>query len=221
MLAVKEENGTRQPPGEHWVSPWLATGMIVVLVASFIVGALIVKRVYFDIPTPRTALERELVTYKTQLARDPNDVAARVSLAQTYYRMGEILSAHSQLDIAEKIDPNLWELHFTRGLIYLDQKEINEAIIAFEYGKKINPQNHLTYFYLGEIFLKQSKFQSSVENLEEAVKLDGKMADAHYDLALAYEGLGREKKALTHYREVLKYVPSMKQAKKAIERLSR
>lgn len=202
------------------INPWLAGGILAALIAIFITSGLIVKRVYYDMPTPRTALERDLVTYEARVAKTPDDAAARVGLAQVHYRLGDERAAIDELETAAKISPDLWEVHFTRGLIDLDSKRTTPAIQAFERAKKADPRNALSYFELGQIYLKRKHYRLSVENLREAVRLDRGMADAHYSLGLAYERLGDKKQARVHFSEALKYVPGMRQAKIARERVS-
>ncbi len=212
-----EEN---QSAGER-VHPWLAAGILITLAGIFVLGGVVAKRVYLDMPTPRTALERELVTHKTRLSRDPDDTGARVKLAQVYFRMGKIAAAQSQLEIVEQVDPGLWDVHFVRGMIALDQDQTGEAIKAFERAKKADPRNELAYYHVGVIYLEREQYELSVENLERAVKLNCcGLADAHYSLGLAYERLGKDGKAVEHYEHALEYVPSLREARTALKRLS-
>lgn len=203
------------------ISLWLAVGILAALTAIFLIGGLIFKRLYFSTPVPRSAIERELGLYRSQLEKNPRDALARVSLAGAYYRLNQTDAAISELKKAQKIEPKLWDAPFQLGLIYLDRNKVDIATKYFEKAKKASPQNELSYYQLGMIYLDAKKNDLSIKNLEEAVKLKPIVADAHYSLGLAYERTDKMDKAALHFREALKYVPDMASAKKALAEISK
>ena len=202
------------------ISLWLAIGILASLIGVFIVGGLIIKSTYFSTPTPRSELERDLIRFRAQVAQEPNSAFARVNLGRTYYRLGQTNRALTELKIARKLDPKLWDAPFELGVIYLNNKNTAGATKFFLQAKRADPRNELSYYQLGIIYLAQKKYDLAIANLERTVELKPILADAHYNLGKAYEGRKSNDEALTHYREALKYVPDMTAAQEGIKRLS-
>ena len=211
----------RAAPVDTKINVWLAGGILIVLAGVFILVGLIIKRVYYDMPTPRTALERELLEYEDDVARHPDDAGARVRVAQIYYRVGSVDKALTQLKIAKEIDPNLWDVHFAYGTIYLDQNKTKLAIKHLGKARKADPQNELTYYQLGKVYLRQKNYDLSIKNLSAVVKIRPELADAHYDLGSAYEAINKKGEAAREYRQALEYIPEMKKARAALARLAK
>lgn len=202
------------------ISIWLAMGILAVLMGVFIIGGLIIKNAYFSTPTPRSALERDLIRFRSQVAKEPNNAGARVNLGETYYRLGRTKQALTELKIARKLDPKLWDAPFELGMIYLNDNNTAAAIKYFLQAKKADPRNELSYYQLGIIYLEQKEYDQAIANLERTVELKPILADGHYRLGLAYEGRKNNEEALTQYREALKYVPDLTVAQDGIKRLA-
>jgi tetratricopeptide (TPR) repeat protein len=56
----------------------------------------------------------------------------------------------------------------------------------------------------GKKFFAENEFENSVAALEQAVKLDANLAEAHFQLALAYENLEKETEAQKSYKDAIK-----------------
>lgn len=65
------------------------------------------------------------------------------------------------------------------------------------------PDNILVFKTLGRLSLRTGQFEKAAARLENAVRINKKDTDAHFLLAEAYKGLGREKEALMHYEQCL------------------
>jgi len=58
----------------------------------------------------------------------------------------------------------------------------------------------LAYFDLGNVLDELVRFDESIAAYKRAVALSPRYADAHYNLALAYERRGEERNALRHWQ---------------------
>lgn len=187
--------------------------------ALFVLGGLIVKRIYLQTPLVRSALERELVTYEARLEKRPNDLDARVAIAQVYARMGNKKAAIAELNKVLDIKQDYWDALFQLGLVYLNDNDKAKAISQFKKAAKAKPNDELAYYQLGTIAYKDRKYRDAAAYMEKTVAISPILADGHYYLANSYEHLGDKAAAKRHYEEALKYIPDYAQAKDGLARV--
>ena len=185
----------------------------------FILSALIIKRVYMQTPLVRSALERELVIYQARLDKKPNDLDARVAIAQVYSRMGNKTAAVAELKKVLEIKSDYWDALFQLGLVYLNANEKAAAIGQFKKAAKAKPNDELAYYQLGTIAYKDGKYKDAAAYMEKTVKISPILADGHYYLASSYEHLGDKELAKQQYEEALRYIPDYSQAKDGLARV--
>jgi tetratricopeptide (TPR) repeat protein len=79
------------------------------------------------------------------------------------------------------------------------QQEINKksAII------KEDPLDFLSYYELGRAYLALGRHEEEVQAYKEALKLNPKYAQAHYNLSMAYDHLNEGNKAIQHMQKAL------------------
>lgn len=135
------------------------------------------------------------------------------------------------------------------GLLYADTERPQLAIEALQEAVRRDPDQAETWNNLGFLLLSERRYPEAQEALQQAVGLDGTRAlyrnnlgfalaanghyrqafeafqstgrveDAHYNLAVAYE-LGEDTdQALVHYHKAIEYNPDHEASQKAIHRL--
>ncbi len=67
-----------------------------------------------------------------------------------------------------------------------------------------DPGYVLAYFDLGNVLDELERLDESIAAYLKAVALSPRYADAHYNLALAYERMGQSRCALRHWRAYIK-----------------
>ena len=63
-----------------------------------------------------------------------------------------------------------------------------------------DPRYALAYFDLGNVLDETGRVQEAIQTYKTALQLAPTYADAHYNLALAYEKLKQPRKALPHWQ---------------------
>lgn len=205
-------------PETEKVSLGLAVLVILFLTSAFVLGGVYIYRLYFQPPSLRTALERELYTYQTALAKNPADLATRVNLALLYYRIGKDKEAINELNNAIEINPNYGEAHLELGLIYLQKKEKGLAVKHLQQAAK-TAKDEVAFYELGKLALKDKNYQKAIVYLEKVIQLNPILADAHYLLGVAAEKIQQKDLARQHYQEALKYIPDYQKAKAGLVRV--
>ena len=105
-------------------------------------------------------------------------ILAESQLANKLYKKALI-----SLNRAEKINPNISEIYFTKSNIYLKISKLSDAKSALKIGLKIEPNNHRAIFQFGNILLME-------KNYTEAIKLFNKSVDIKPDFWQAINNKG-------------------------------
>ena len=199
----------------------VAIGIIISLVTLFVVGGLIVSRLYLRIPQVRSALEREMVVFQDRLEKEPGDIDARVGIAQIYSRMGKTDEAATELKRALNMKPKYKDALFQLGLVYLNDGKKKQAVQQFKKAARAKPADGLAYFQLGIIAFKDKDYKEAAKYLEKTIKINPFLADAHYQLAVSYERTNKRSLSEHHYQEALRFIPDYAEAKKGLARVER
>jgi Tfp pilus assembly protein PilF len=146
--------------------------------------------------------------------------------AACYARIGDVYVRKNDLDNAEKsylkaieLDPKLAGAYSALSSIYNQQKKLDEASKmsskALELMDATGGGDANQIFNQGVIFWNQSKIAEAKAQFEKAVKLDPKLADAHYWLGMAYVNEGKMADAKAPFTEYLKLAPTGQYAETA------
>jgi len=146
--------------------------------------------------------------------------------AACYARIGDVYVKKSDMDNAEKaylkaieLDPKLAGAYSALASIYNQQKKLDEASKmsskALELMDATGGGDANQIFNQGVIFWNQSKIAEAKAQFEKAVKLDPKLADAHYWLGMAYVNEGKMADAKAPFTEYLKLAPTGQYAETA------
>jgi len=167
-------------------------------------------------PATPTIVDQEIATLESAVRADPNDIAVRGQLADTYLAKGRFADALTQYDLIIGTGTNLEPAHMGRaqalvGLNRLDEAAKDyEAVVDIAKGGEmavVDPTLEAAYYGLGSIALKQSRPADAVNWLQAALAIKRSDADAIYLLGTAYIATGDLDKAITELRASTAFVP--------------
>ncbi|MFQ5839584.1 MAG: tetratricopeptide repeat protein [Candidatus Methylomirabilales bacterium] len=126
------------------------------------------------------------------LAKDPEDLQARIELAQTYALSGHLDQAITTYREVLTRDPTNITARFNLALVYHRAGRLAEAATEFREVIRRDPTDLAARIDLGVLLRDQqgALAQEAVEVLEAARRLRPDYADTYYHLGLAYKGLG-------------------------------
>lgn len=157
------------------------------------------------------------VQLKEAILQDPSLREARLYLGHIYYHQGRKREALKEYRKAERLGLTDQVSIFNLACEYKESGRYEEAIELFKKAintKGLNKENLLkARLALGWLYYNQKAFKKSINQYNEALKLEGSSVKAHYWLGRAYKASGDRETARQEWQEVLKIDPHNKDAK--------
>ena len=113
-------------------------------------------------------------------------------------------------------DPQEASLYNKLALVYLGNKEFEDAARALDQALQLEPDNDTFYNNLGLLFYQQGDFEESVENYERSIDINNKVASRFMNLGLAYFMLKKYRKAADAYEKALILEPQNDEYKRLL-----
>ena len=128
------------------------------------------------------------------------------SLAQSQLMLGHFDDTVATLNRLLAIEPRNVDAMKLRGdALYLLGKD-QEAEESLTAALRIQPDHRNALYALGRIYYQQHRYVESAKQFERIISQDARDYRAHDNLALAYEALNEDKKAVLHYLKALDLV---------------
>lgn len=121
-------------------------------------------------------------------------------LAHLYRAAGDNAKSQEEFERVIRLQPRNVSALVWLGDTFLDQGRPEAAQPLFDRALADDPQSIAALVGLGGAALARSDYARAVDHLERALALDPRARAIHYQLAMAYRGLGRPDKADAHLR---------------------
>jgi Tfp pilus assembly protein PilF len=124
----------------------------------------------------------------TQMEADYAD--GWVNVARVRIQQGNMTDAETMLRKALTIDPGLAKTHFFLGTALKALGHYDEAIDHLRQASSKYPRDRVVLNQLGRVLFLQRQFRPSIDAFQKVLAIDPEDLQAHYNLMLAYQGLG-------------------------------
>jgi tetratricopeptide (TPR) repeat protein len=146
----------------------------------------------------------------------------KLKIAQHYIREGLKQQNTELLDKAEEylssLDQTNNDVKMALGAIYLDKKNYEKAIAAFEESANLSPNElNLKFNSLGLAYIKTGNFSKAEKVLKIAVQINPEDKFAHNNLGFVYINIKKYKEARLQFEEALKIDPNYQNAKNNLQ----
>jgi tetratricopeptide (TPR) repeat protein len=144
-------------------------------------------------------LDDAITELQTVVARHPNDVDARLKLANALSEKKDRMNdAIAQYEAAAKIgDPNP-DIETTLANLLLEQGRINEAIQYYRQVVQLQPSSALAHYNLAVGLHRHHRLPEAIAHYKAALTIDPKYPDAEYFLGQALLENGQPDEAKNH-----------------------
>jgi len=171
---------------------------------------------YFSVGEMTRAVE--LAEHMAQA--DVRDSQVFVLMAGIYAKSGQSEKALAMYDKAIGVDPTQSEPYFSKGVLLVNLKRLEEAEQAFEQGVEKAKDSPVGYYYLGRIEVEAKHADRAVKHFEQAIRINPAFEPAHTALGSLYEMQQDRAQAAEVYRKYLHDVnPHSKEVRHHLIRL--
>lgn len=150
----------------------------------------------------------------------PDYAQAHYSLAWAYEEFLDFDRAIREYQVALEKDTSLDAAHNNLGRLYIRRKDYNDAIHILKKGEQRAEDNEALYAIyknLGWAHYEKGLYTQAIEELGRASALRGDQAEPHYFLALTYEKLGEDEKAIQEWEFCLALAVNLEESELAVE----
>jgi tetratricopeptide (TPR) repeat protein len=125
-------------------------------------------------------------SYRKMVESEPENALAHSNLAAAEYQLRDLDLAQLHFEQALKIDPNLVESWIALGLIHFQKEKWYAAIASFTQALQLQNDNARAHRYLALTAWKIGWSAAAELELQRAIELNPKDAEAHFNLSLMY-----------------------------------
>lgn len=129
--------------------------------------------------------------FRKVMQMDPKYADGPVNVARVLVQEGDTQAAIPLLEQALTLAPGLAKAHYFLGLALKADGRYDEALVNFRAAAAAYPRDRVVLGQVGRVLFLQRKHQEAVTAFEQALAVDPEDLFAHYNLMLAYQGLGQ------------------------------
>ena len=150
----------------------------------------------------------------------PNCAICHAKIGDAHTKKGDQVAAEASYKEAIKLDPKLADPYAALAILYNQQKKFDEARAMSTkanelLGASATGGDPAALYNQGIILWNAGKFPEAKVEFEKVIKLDPKMAEAHFRLGMANLNLGQLPDAAKAFEEYLKIAPAGENAEMA------
>jgi tetratricopeptide (TPR) repeat protein len=169
----------------------------------------------------RSPVELELNRLEELAVANPEDLGARLSIAQLYYESGDFSKAVQYAEPVLGAHPDDPAPLFLLGIVYSEMGQVDTAVETLEHLVEIRRESPMaqvdrvleaSLYYLGVDYLKLNQVDEALNALKEALEIDGTDADVYYQLGAAYGQKGEYEQSIEAYQSAVRFVPDFTEA---------
>jgi Flp pilus assembly protein TadD len=121
---------------------------------------------------------------------DPAYADGWVNVGRARIQEGNMAGAEVVLRKALELAPGLAKTHFFLGTTLKTQGRYDEAVEHLRNASGPYPRDRVVLNQLGRVFFLKRQFAEAVDALTKVLAIDPEDLQAHYNLMLAYQGMG-------------------------------
>lgn len=111
----------------------------------------------------------------------------------------DTIRAEAALTRALTIDPQLVEAYISRGIIYGDQGNVEDALSDLNQALAINPELAHAYTNRGNVYVARGELEQALANYAQAIRIDPQSVAAYTNRGVVYDGMGNTAQALADF----------------------
>jgi tetratricopeptide (TPR) repeat protein len=151
---------------------------------------------------------RAIETLERAVSLLPNHPQSWNHLGLAYHHAGRANDALKAYQQALRYDPDLVQVRFNMGVLYLEQKVADRAAHELTTYTILRPNEHLGWVKLGAAQLQLRQFEAAERSFQQALQLNHKLPEAYNGLGVVQAQKQRPRDAFQQFNRALQLQPS-------------
>lgn len=151
--------------------------------------------------------DEAMADYKSAIKFRPEYFEAYGNLGLIYESQGKLNIARDHYEKAIEINPAFAAGHLNLGVLNYKERKFEDATYHLIESLRYAPHIYQAYNNLAAILIEQKNFVEAEKQLYKALQWDPGYVDAHFNFGRIAELTGRRARAITCFKEALKYDP--------------
>ncbi len=164
------------------------------------------------------SMDKRISDLKKKLEENPDDASVKAEMAQLQKKEHDVKLENAK-QMVERY-PNDFNYRYELGSLLFEDGNLDEAIMQFQISQRSPKVRSQSLLGLGRAFTQGKKFDLAVDQLETAKKeakiMNEMKKEIIYELATAYELMGKAEQAFNEYKEIYSADISYKDVAKKI-----
>lgn len=114
---------------------------------------------------------------------------------------GDFKGAIDDFTAVLKLNPNVPDAYYFRGLARDLLEDNEEAIKDYSEAIRLDPKNTYAYNNRGTVYAELKDYEKAIADYDSALEKDAENANAYYNRALAHTAIGKSENALADFQK--------------------
>ncbi len=136
---------------------------------------------------------------------DPSNPDGWVNIGRVAVQEGDMDRAREVLEKALALSPKLARANYFYAKVLRNDGNYDEAKNRLQLVLAQYPNDRVVRNELGRVLFLQRKFPDAIAEFEKTLAIDPEDLQAHYNLMLCYQGLGKEQQAQDHRKLYMRF----------------
>jgi len=194
------------------------TGVLVILAVAFLIYTMITTNARDKANSPAM---RAAANLAEAVRQDPNNVSARLRLADALAAAGDLEGANEQYQAALKISKDDPQALAGLALLSMNQGEWRTAegywrkiigLLEETQYAAVDQRLEKAYYYLGSTLMEVKEYEEATQYLREALRIRRDASDTYFLLAVAFKNMDNPTKYEENLRYALQFDPLLPEA---------
>jgi Flp pilus assembly protein TadD len=139
--------------------------------------------------------EEAVAEFKAASELDPRQPEVHFGLGYLYWELRRFDEAKREFEAELALNPKHAQAQAYLGDIALEGGNLGAAEGLLLKATQNSQKIRIAYLDLGKLYLQRRNYAGAVDAFQHAIKVDPAQSDAHFQLARAYQALGKKSKA--------------------------
>jgi tetratricopeptide (TPR) repeat protein len=144
--------------------------------------------------------EEAIASCKEAVRLKPNHAEAYNDLGVAFSNLQRFDEAIDSFKEAIRLKPDFGGAHYGLGFAYLNLQRYEEAVTPYKEAIRLQP-DFKSHYSLGVVYGSLKRYDDAIASYKETIRLKLDYAEAHYNLAMAYEAKSKGSLAIKHMKK--------------------